>query len=112
MIQKTRAPDNIPKRFPGPSLQNAGARNAHSKWGPVAHSGARRRLVSLTIVQTYSFLFHGVLLLARALMTARHDPPGKILGDSQNIRDNGGLASPGVLTIIDTPRNLHPCSIR
>lgn len=74
MIQKTRAPGNIPKRFPGPSLQNVGAHNARSKWGPVAnnkrrclaclstmksvawrsmdgvaHSGARRRLVSLTI---------------------------------------------------------------
>lgn len=71
MIQKTRAPGNIPKRFPGPSLQNTGARNTRSKWGPmtnnkrrclaclptmksvawhgVAYSGARRRLVSSTI---------------------------------------------------------------
>jgi len=27
MMQKTRAPSSIPRRFPGPSLRNAGARN-------------------------------------------------------------------------------------
>ncbi|KYN21393.1 hypothetical protein ALC57_06319 [Trachymyrmex cornetzi] len=108
MIQKTRAPGNIPKRFPGPSLQNAGARNARSKWGLMANN-KRRCLACLPTmksvawrirvpddatarflddtrrigvarrgargpgpgpgphrhggVQTYSFLFHWVLLL-------------------------------------------------
>lgn len=94
MIQKTRAPGNIPKRFPGPSLQNAGAHNARSKWGPVANN-KRRCLACLPTMKSIAWRgAFGCSTTARFLDDTRRDESAR-RGAARGVRAQTQTSDPG-----------------